>query len=134
MAKGMDLSKLSDEQILQIAKLYKDELGFGAQIVEPLSSIISPTPVTNEEELQVLNSETACKVFLSFVEELKKLDVVDKDNLKQAFKNVQSSVGVKGKDLFMPIRLKLTGVSHGIELINIVNILGKEEVINRLSK
>ena len=134
MAKAMDLSKLSDEQILQIAKLYKDELGFGAQIVEPLSSIISPTPVTNEEELQVLNSETACKVFLSFVEELKKLDVVDKDNLKQAFKNVQSSVGVKGKDLFMPIRLKLTGVSHGIELINIVNILGKEEVINRLSK
>ena len=134
MAKAMDLSKLNDEQILQIAKLYKDELGYGAQIVEPLSSIISPNPVTNEEELQVLNSETAPKVFSAFVDELKKLDVIDKDNLKQAFKNVQLSVGVKGKDLFMPIRLKLTGVSHGIELINIVNILGKEEVINRLLK
>ena len=57
-----------------------------------------------------------------------------KDNLKVAFKNVQTSLGVKGKDLYMPIRLKLTSVTHGIELINIINILGKEEVINRLRK
>ena len=47
---------------------------------------------------------------------------------------MQNKVGVKGKDLYMPIRLKLTGVTHGIELINIVNILGKEEVISRLKK
>lgn len=134
MAKVMDLSSLSDEQILQIANLYKAELGYGAQIIEPLKSIINPAPVTNEEELAVLNSETAPKVFEKFVEELKKIDEVTKDNLKLVFKTVQTEVGVKGKDLYMPIRLKLTGVSHGIELINIVNILGKDEVINRLSK
>jgi nondiscriminating glutamyl-tRNA synthetase len=134
MGKAMDLTKLNDEQILQIAKLYKDELGYGAQIVEPLSSIISPGPITNEEELQIVNTDSAKRVFASFVEELKQVDVIDKDALKQIFKNVQLNVGVKGKELFMPIRLKLTGVSHGIELINIVNILGKEEVINRLLK
>ena len=88
----------------------------------------------NEEELQIVNTDSAKRVFASFVEELKQVDVIDKDALKQIFKNVQLNVGVKGKELFMPIRLKLTGVSHGIELINIVNILGKEEVINRLLK
>lgn len=134
MGKAMDLTKLNDEQILQIAKLYKDELGYGAQIIEPLSSIISPGPIANEEELQIVNTDSAKRVFASFVEELKRVDVIDKDALKQIFKNVQLNVGVKGKELFMPIRLKLTGVSHGIELINIVNILGKEEVINRLLK
>ena len=134
MAKAMDISSLSDEQILGIANLYKDELGYGEQIVEPLKSIVSPSPITNQEELEMVNKDSSKKVFTSFIEELNSLDEINKDNLKQAFKNVQNKVGVKGKDLYMPIRLKLTGVTHGIELINIVNILGKEEVIERLKK
>lgn len=134
MAKVMDLSKLKDEEILSIANLYKNELGYGAQIIEPLKSIISPSLVTNEEDLLVLNAPTASEVLNQFANELKNCEEINKENLKLIFKNVQQKVGVKGKDLYMPIRLKLTGVSHGIELINIVNILGKEEVINRLTK
>ena len=134
MAKVMDLSKLSDEQILQIASLYKEELGFGAQIIEPLQSIVSPKEIESEEELALVNSDTSKKVFEALINEIKDLEEITKDNLKVAFKNVQTSLGVKGKDLYMPIRLKLTSVTHGIELINIINILGKEEVINRLRK
>ena len=67
-------------------------------------------------------------------EELEKIDEVTPETIKQAFKNVASNYGVKGKNLFMPIRLKLTGVSHGIELVNIIKILGKNEVIARLEK
>ena len=134
MAKVMDLSSLSDEEILSIANLYKNELGFGAQIIDPLKSIISPSAITNEEDLMVLNSPSAQDVLKEFANELKACEVISKENLKLIFKNVQQKVGVKGKDLYMPIRLKLTGVSHGIELINIVNILGKDEVINRLTK
>ena len=66
------------------------------------------------------------------VKELESIEEVTPETIKQAFKNVASSTGVKGKNLFMPIRLKLTGVSHGIELVNIIKILGKNEVINRL--
>lgn len=134
MAKVLDLSKMNDQQILQIALLYKDELGYGEQIVEPLKSIISPSPLVNEEDIALVSSEQSKKVFESFIKEINSLNEITKDNLKQAFKNVQQEVDVKGKDLYMPIRLKLTSVSHGIELINIVNILGKEEVIKRLSK
>ena len=67
------------------------------------------------------------------VKELEKIEEINAETVKQAFKNVSSTTGVKGKNLFMPIRLKLTGVSHGIELVNIIKILGKEEVIRRLS-
>lgn len=134
MAKAMDISKLTDEQILQIANLYKDELGYGEEIVAPLKSIISPEPIISLEDLEMVNSDSARKVFDYFIKEIEQLDEINKDNLKQAFKNVQNQAGVKGKELYMPIRLKLTSVSHGIELINIVNMLGKEEVINRLKK
>ena len=134
MAKAMDLTRLSDEQILQIALLYKDELGYGEEIVEPLKNIVSPSPIENEEEKALVEKESSLMVFKEFVEQLKSVDQITKDNLKVIFKNVQNKVGVKGKDLYMPIRLKLTGVSHGIELINIINILGKEEVISRIEK
>lgn len=134
MEQVMDLSKLNDQEILQIAKLYKEEIGYGAQIIEPLQNIISPQQLTNLEEIKMVDNETAKSVFEAFINELNKMSYIDKESLKMAFKNVQSKIGVKGKDLYMPIRLKLTGVAHGIELINIVNILGKEEVIKRLKK
>ena len=34
----------------------------------------------------------------------------------------------------MPVRLALTGHEHGVELFNIINIIGKEEAIRRLKE
>ena len=134
MAKVMDLNKYDDKTLLEIANLYKEEITFGAEIIEPLKSILNPSEVTDENDLLMLNLETSPIAFKGFVEELKNIEEITPEAIKQAFKNVASSTGVKGKNLFMPIRLKLTGVSHGIELVNIIKILGKEEVIERLSK
>ena len=86
----------------------------------------------DENDLSMLNLESTPIAFKGFKEELEKIEEITPEAIKQAFKNVATNTGVKGKNLFMPIRLKLTGVSHGIELVNIIKILGKEEVINRL--
>lgn len=133
MAKVMDLSKYDDKTLLEIANLYKEEITFGAEIIEPLKSILNPHEVTDENDIAMLNLETTPIVFKGFVDELEKIEEITPEAIKQAFKNVATNTGVKGKNLFMPIRLKLTGVSHGIELVNIIKILGKEEVISRLS-
>ena len=133
MSKIMDIDKYSDNTILEIANLYKEEITFGAEIIEPLKSILCPLEVTDENDLMMLNLETTPVAFNGFVKELEKIEEINAETVKQAFKNVSSTTGVKGKNLFMPIRLKLTGVSHGIELVNIIKILGKEEVIRRLS-
>ena len=133
MAKVMDLSKYDDKTLLEIANLYKEEITFGAEIIEPLKSILNPLEVTDENDIAMLNLETTPIAFKGFVDELEKIEEITPEAIKQAFKNVATNTGVKGKNLFMPIRLKLTGVSHGIELVNIIKILGKEEVISRLS-
>lgn len=39
----------------------------------------------------------------------------------------------KGKDLFMPIRLALTGKEHGPELKFLVNLISREEILARLT-
>jgi nondiscriminating glutamyl-tRNA synthetase len=50
------------------------------------------------------------------------------------FKAVQVETGLKGKALFAPIRVQLTGSIHGPELAKVLPILGKEELLNRLRK
>ena len=46
--------------------------------------------------------------------------------------NTKEKAGVKGKMLFMPIRIKVSYQMHGPELPNTIHLLGKETVLNRL--
>ncbi|MEO2083166.1 MAG: hypothetical protein ABGX12_03975 [Desulfurobacteriaceae bacterium] len=39
---------------------------------------------------------------------------------------------VKGKNLFMPVRIALTGKMSGVELPILVKLLGKERVLKRV--
>lgn len=41
--------------------------------------------------------------------------------------------GRKGKQLFMPLRLALTGLEHGPELKNLLGLLGREKILERLT-
>lgn len=45
---------------------------------------------------------------------------------------VSEKTGRKGKTLFMPIRLALTGMEHGPEMSRILPLLGREKVLARL--
>ena len=46
--------------------------------------------------------------------------------------HLKSTLQIKGKDLFMPLRIALTGEQHGPELAKIMELLGSDEVRRRL--
>lgn len=46
---------------------------------------------------------------------------------------VKDATGRKGKQLFMPLRLALTGLSHGPELANLLPLIGRERATARLA-
>ena len=46
---------------------------------------------------------------------------------------VKTSTNKNGKELFMPIRLALTGMEHGPELKNLLPLLGREKAFDRLN-
>jgi nondiscriminating glutamyl-tRNA synthetase len=47
-------------------------------------------------------------------------------------KYVKEKAGVKGKELFMPIRAAMTGKIHGPELDKVFAVLGKDVALRRL--
>jgi glutamyl-tRNA synthetase len=46
---------------------------------------------------------------------------------------VKSATGRKGKPLFMPLRLALTGLDHGPELAQLLPLIGRDRVLERLA-
>jgi glutamyl-tRNA synthetase len=46
---------------------------------------------------------------------------------------VKSATGRKGKALFMPLRLALTGLDHGPELAQLLPMIGREKALRRLA-
>ncbi len=59
-------------------------------------------------------------------------EIINQDTWGNWTKLISAESGKKGKDLFMPLRLALTGMDHGPELKNLLPLLTREEIINRL--
>ena len=47
-------------------------------------------------------------------------------------KKISEKTGIKGKKLFLPLRLKITGLESGPEMKMIISLLGRKEVLRRL--
>ena len=87
-----------------------------------------------DEAREILATENARKVIAAFSEFLITAEGTPQEIYAAAMKYVKEKTGFKGKDLFMPIRVALTGVVHGPELDKIFAVLGKESAVKRLQK
>ena len=67
-----------------------------------------------------------------FKNEVEKINDWNTDNINNAINNVKNTLGVKGKLLYMPIRIKASGFMHGPELADTIYLIGKDTVIERL--
>lgn len=71
--------------------------------------------------------------FLKKAAELLPDGEITQDTWHEWTKKVAVSTGRSGKDLFMPLRLALTGMDHGPELKNLLPLIGRDSILARLS-
>ncbi len=88
-------------------------------------------------EEKALNFMKESENRLKVVEELLKTlesqeEEITEETFKKTVKQVGKTLNVKGKELFMPIRIALTGKMSGVEVPILAETLGKERVIKRL--
>jgi len=122
----------SEAELKTISLMFKDEISYGAEIVEMLGNIVSPSLELSEENKSLLALDSSKVALSSFRAKINEATELTQESVKAIFKSIQQDTGIKGKNLYMPIRLSLTNCEHGIEMFNIIDILGKEEVLNRL--
>ena len=79
----------------------------------------------------IKNSEESQKVISILSGQLNHLDSpVDFSNIVEITKNIQQQEGIKGKALYHPIRLALTGKESGIELKDFIPIIETGSVLD----
>ncbi|KZZ85475.1 glutamate--tRNA ligase [Bacillus sp. SJS] len=117
----------------KLIALYQEQMSFGAEIVELSDLFFKDELEYNREARSVLDEEQVTEVMAAFKEELEKLDSFTADEIKASIKAVQKATGHKGKKLFMPIRVAVTGQTHGPELPQSIELIGKEKVLSRLA-
>ena len=57
---------------------------------------------------------------------------LNENSWNQWITQVKEQSDRKGKQLFMPIRLALTGMEHGPELPQLLPLIGRERILERL--
>jgi len=101
--------------------------------IEELSQLPELTDFFFERpNVSIEKTPEAVETYKALLEELQKVEVWNKENVYASFKTAMKNAKLKGKDFYMTLRLILTGKNEGPELIDILEILGKEEVIARI--
>lgn len=123
----------SEEWLNHLLLIYKSHLNYGKEINELTSSFFNKEFVIDEEAKEFMESdEVIPKVVDVFKEEIKSTSNWSVETLQEVINNVKEKAGVKGKMLFMPIRIAASGIMHGPELADTLYLIGKEEILNRL--
>lgn len=130
-AGGIDTSDTAKTQRVVLAiRNYINKLDEAVEQAKVYYSVVK----LNDAHLEILKSETSKQVFELLGKKVEAMAEITTDNFKPVVSEVQKETGVKGKNLFMPIRLALTGEEHGPELGMIAYVLGREEVVKRLKE
>lgn len=116
----------------KLVALYQEQLEYAAQIVELSAMFFEDDVRYDAEAKEVLAEEQVPDVMTAFHEELLSLEDYTADGIKGALKAVQKATGHKGKKLFMPVRVAVTGFTHGRDLNETLFLLGRDTVVQRV--
>lgn len=120
------------EMVNKLVALYQEQMSYGAEIVSFSELFFKEEISYDETGKAILSEEQVPEVLRAFLQELEDLEPFEAAEIKAAIKRVQKATGQKGKKLFMPIRVAVTGQEHGPELPNTIELLGKETVKKRI--
>lgn len=124
-----------EQWVRKLISLYQEQMSYGAEIVELSKPLFFTDEITYDEEAkEILSGEHVPEVLRAFLEELDRIEPFEAGEIKKAIKAVQKATGQKGKKLFMPIRVAVSGQTHGPELQSLIELLGREKVKKRLER
>lgn len=130
-----DMTKTT-KKARKLVELYKPQMKSVDEIVPLTDLFFSDFPELTEAEREVMAGETVPTVLEAFKAKLEAMsdDEFVVENIFPQIKAVQKETGIKGKNLFMPIRIAVSGEMHGPELPDTIYLLGREKSIQHIEK
>lgn len=121
-----------------IAMLLQDRLEYFAQAPELLNEILAvPEAAQDPEIAEIMSAPSVPVLRAALKEKIAQADELTAESAQAILKAIQKehkAEKIRGKMLYMPTRIMITGQMHGPDLAHIMEVLGRDEVLKRLEQ
>ncbi|MBN2030506.1 glutamate--tRNA ligase [bacterium] len=126
--KREDFSSKAIDKIKPIVALLQDKLENLSAIQEKIKIFTRDQVIFESVEAKTMVRSSGTRpIMKAFLHEMSPNQKWDTETFARIMKRVQDQTGVKGKQVWMPVRIALTGQMHGPDLSKVAEILGYEK-------
>ena len=128
-------SSLFPNQFDNVLLTFKQQISY-AQGIDNLikDTFLGGVENLSSELVEVTKTEYFKKCVLTFKEVLNKTNEITFENANGIVNEVKRLSGLKGKELYLPMRVATIGKEHGPEMNKILTIVGKEKILSNIDK
>ena len=124
---------LPDAQQERLLELVRGNVSTLADLAGELAPFLDERVTRDAEADGVLASDAARNLCAELANDLAALADWSGEVFKSALQSAGKRLGLKGRELYQPIRAALTGRTHGPELPRVVEALGRERCLARIT-
>ncbi|MFH5881648.1 glutamate--tRNA ligase [Liberiplasma polymorphum] len=114
--------------------VFKDRLSYGQEIVKLYHDFFDQAFTLDSEEKSFMKQEGVVNLIEIFKTKIIETSTLNPESLKELIKESGKLTNMKGKMLFMPIRIAVSGAMHGPELPQMMHLMGKNRLLENLDK
>jgi glutamyl-tRNA synthetase len=124
------VSSYDRDLLMEIFDVVSENLPCFSRIEEEASAFRRGVPAYGGEAEGIL--EGSSPLLSALADGFTSLDEWTGEVIKGSIKESGAALGLKGKQLFMPLRVALTGSNHGPDLATLIRIRGRDDVVRTL--
>ena len=125
-------SRLPAESLERLLEVERGNIATLADLPKELAWFLDDPPAREPAAAAALETPAARALCASLANEVRALAEWSADGFKSALQSLGKRLGVKGRELYQPVRAALTGRDHGPELPLVAALLGRERCLRRL--
>ena len=130
---GMDAFDLEYDKMKKIVEVLRGRLN-KLEDLKDYNSFFTKIDVEleDDEAKEILMMPHVPELLKIFADKILLQEHLNADSVKLVLKEIQKETGHKGKNLFMPVRVGITGQVHGPDIAVVIEILGSELTKERI--
>lgn len=122
----------SPEKALKIVSVMRDRVSFPQDFFEQGRFFFYPPVAFDTAVIAKKWSNETATFFKAFQEAIPRIDRFESETIKSTMEHVASTLGIKPGQVMQMLRVAITGSASGPDLMVTLEIIGRQETINRL--
>lgn len=132
--KGYGSDNFDGNYFLSVVKLFKERINVLNDFTDYSDFFFKPEIDLTPDAQKRLQAKDCSREFKLLIERMNLLEAFNHSAIEQAFRGLVAELGIKTGELVHPVRAALTGKTVGPGLFELMEVLGREKVSQRLKK